>query len=168
MFDIKRVNQKVVEGLPSLVQWGHKRVPVSLQTTLLNMALNRFFAPELAQQKLSFMKGKRIAISISDYALSFTIELRQQRLVANFMDTQADVTLRANSQDMLAMINNQVDPDSLFFRRRLSILGDTELGLFCKNLLDSIGAERFPAPIASLLQWMGEPHADPHAQTKVV
>jgi predicted lipid carrier protein YhbT len=35
------------------------------------------------------------------------------------------------------------DPDTLFFARRLTIEGDTELGLVAKNLLDGIDWRAF-------------------------
>ncbi|MGO2436765.1 MAG: ubiquinone anaerobic biosynthesis accessory factor UbiT, partial [Serratia proteamaculans] len=39
------------------------------------------------------------------------------------------------------------DPDTLFFQRRLQIEGDTELGLYVKNLMDAIELEAMPAPL---------------------
>lgn len=36
------------------------------------------------------------------------------------------------------------DPDTLFFQRRLRIEGDTELGLYVKNLMDSIDLDTMP------------------------
>jgi len=36
------------------------------------------------------------------------------------------------------------DPDTLFFQRRLIVEGDTELGLYVKNLMDSIEIEAMP------------------------
>ena len=41
------------------------------------------------------------------------------------------------------MLLRQEDPDTLFFHRRLSIEGDTELGLLVKNLLDRIELPRW-------------------------
>ncbi|XOV79861.1 MAG: SCP2 domain-containing protein [Aestuariibacter sp.] len=161
MLDIKRVNQKVVDSLPKVINRVQQHVPIAFQTKLLSFALNRFFQQELAADRLSFMRGKRIVIKVADCQLAFAIELKQHRLAASFAATDSDLTIIATSKDMVAMINNQVDPDSLFFRRRLSMSGDTELALYCKNLLDSIGIERFPAPLARVLQWLGEQHNQP-------
>ena len=36
------------------------------------------------------------------------------------------------------LLQRQEDPDTLFFNRRLSIEGDTELGLMVKNTLDAL------------------------------
>lgn len=37
------------------------------------------------------------------------------------------------------------DPDTLFFQRRLQIEGDTELGLYVKNLMDAIELDSMPS-----------------------
>jgi predicted lipid carrier protein YhbT len=44
------------------------------------------------------------------------------------------------------------DPDTLFFQRRLVIEGDTELGLYVKNLMDAIELEQMPKALRMLLQ----------------
>lgn len=49
-----------------------------------------------------------------------------------------DVALAGNIEDLLLLMTQQVDPDTLFFRRRLILTGDTELGLELKNFLDTI------------------------------
>ena len=41
------------------------------------------------------------------------------------------------------MATRRVDPDTLFFERRLSIDGDTETGLRLKNLLDAVELPRW-------------------------
>lgn len=49
-----------------------------------------------------------------------------------------DVVVRAGLGDYLALALRREDPDSLFFRRRLVIEGDTALGLVVKNALDAL------------------------------
>ncbi|HNM65287.1 MAG TPA: SCP2 sterol-binding domain-containing protein, partial [Accumulibacter sp.] len=46
----------------------------------------------------------------------------------------------------LQLLARQEDPDTLFFNRELSIVGDTELGLLVKNMLDAIDWPRLPFP----------------------
>ncbi len=43
------------------------------------------------------------------------------------------------------------DPDTLFFQRRLVIEGDTELGLYVKNLMDAIELEQMPKALRMML-----------------
>jgi len=60
----------------------------------------------------------------------------------------ADVTLSATVHDFLLLAQRQQDPDTLFFSRRLSMEGDTELGLVVKNALDAI-----ELPVLDPRQW---------------
>ncbi|EXI90001.1 MAG: putative lipid carrier protein [Candidatus Accumulibacter sp. BA-94] len=49
-----------------------------------------------------------------------------------------DLWFQANLSAFLQLLARQEDPDTLFFKRELSIVGDTELGLLVKNMLDAI------------------------------
>lgn len=48
-----------------------------------------------------------------------------------------DVIVRARMPDYFALALGREDADSLFFSRRLTIEGDTELALVLKNALDA-------------------------------
>ena len=58
------------------------------------------------------------------------------------------MTLSATAHDFLLLAQRQQDPDTLFFSRRLSMEGDTELGLVVKNALDAI-----ELPVLDPRQW---------------
>ena len=71
-----------------------------------------------------------------------------------------DLTISASARDFLALARREEDPDTLFFSRRLSMEGDTELGLMVKNTLDALelpvfdpGALRLPPP-REVLGWL--------------
>lgn len=49
---------------------------------------------------------------------------------------------------LFVLAQRQEDPDTLFFNRRLSMEGDTELGLVVKNTLDGL-----ELPVFDLQQW---------------
>jgi len=66
------------------------------------------------------------------------------------------VTIRGNWREFLLLASRQEDPDTLFFRRRLVIEGDTELGLAIKNLIDSLDPDMLPRWLWKLLQGAGE------------
>ena len=55
----------------------------------------------------------------------------------------------------LLLASRQEDPDTLFFRRRLVIEGDTELGLAVKNLVDSLDPDLMPPRVWQLVSWLG-------------
>ena len=48
---------------------------------------------------------------------------------------------------MILIAARKEDPDTLFFQRRLRIEGDTELGLYVKNLMDAIDLDAMPKPL---------------------
>ncbi len=52
-----------------------------------------------------------------------------------------DVLFRADFASLVAMICQQADADTLFFRRKLLVSGDTEIGLHLKNYLDQISVD---------------------------
>lgn len=152
MFDIKRVNHKLVEAIPTLVRQVHTYMPKYLQRGVLTIAFNQFFQPELASNSMDFLKQKHVIIEISDWQLSFGLTLNaNNKLAVTIPVSQQDLLIRASSHDFIHLIGGEVDPDTLFFRRRLIMLGDTELGLYCKNLLDTIELSRLPKPLPMIM-----------------
>lgn len=83
-----------------------------------------------------------------DINLDFAVTLLGQRLYVSLKPVAPDVTFRADTRSLLQIMAGQVDPDTLFFRRKLAIEGDTELGLALKNFLDSQDPERLIPPPA--------------------
>lgn len=68
---------------------------------------------------------------------------------------QTDLIVKASSVDFFLLCSSQADPDTLFFQRRLSMLGDTELGLYLKNYLDSFDSQSLlPATVWELQQYL--------------
>ena len=59
-----------------------------------------------------------------------------------------DLTISASAHDFLLLAQRKQDPDTLFFSRRLSMQGDTELGLVVKNAIDAI-----ELPVLDPRQW---------------
>ena len=49
-----------------------------------------------------------------------------------------DVRIKGKLEDFWLLATRREDPDTLFFNRRLSIEGDTETGLYVKNMLDAL------------------------------
>ena len=156
MFDIKRVTSKVVVALPGVLAQVTRCAPNLVQQQLLQLALNRFFSNELAADELAFLQHKTVVVSVKDINLQFGIQLNGKALQVALSTASQDLLIQANMADFVAMICQQVDPDTLFSRRRLQLLGDTELGLECKNLLDRIGPERLPVLLSHGLNWLAQ------------
>ena len=92
-----------------------------------------------------FLANKWVAICVEDLQLAFEVSFDGQWQVRQLTDAQ--VTFSANSAELILVAAAKEDPDSLFFQRKLSIQGDTELGLEVKNLLLSIEFASMPSPI---------------------
>ena len=77
-------------------------------------------------------------IRVRDAGAYASIALHNGRFRTAASHEPAALTLSAPVSAYLQMLARQEDPDTLFFHRRLTIEGDTELGLLVKNLLDRI------------------------------
>ena len=102
--------------------------------TGLNLALANKLAPDVTQMLL----GKKLRLRVTDAQWTFDFEWSNSRFSACQNKGAADLTISASAYDFLLLARRQEDPDTLFFSRRLSMEGDTELGLLVKNTIDAI------------------------------
>lgn len=113
-----------------------------LQRRLLERAMAGVLAAPMADGTLDFMRGRRLGIDVTDLDLHWVIELRDGRLTVGSADPEASV--RGTATDLLLLASRLEDADSLFFQRRLTLTGDTELGLSARNLLERLPWESVP------------------------
>lgn len=100
----------------------------------LNLALGRIIKPELLEP----LHGKLISIRVTDAGIGFFFSINSTGFVACKAGRTPDLTISATAYDFLMLGMRKEDPDTLFFSRRLSMEGDTELGLVVKNALDAM------------------------------
>ncbi len=105
-----------------------------LLVTALNLALSQQLAPDVTQ----LLQDKRLRMRVTDAQWTFDFAWRQGRFAACHNPGEADLTISASAHDFVLLARRLEDPDTLFFSRRLSMEGDTELGLLVKNTLDAI------------------------------
>ncbi|MBU4505222.1 MAG: SCP2 sterol-binding domain-containing protein, partial [Gammaproteobacteria bacterium] len=91
------------------------------------------------------LEGQRIRIQVRDAGLRFDFVWRGTLFRACPPQPETELTLSANAHDFVRLARRQDDPDTLFFNRRLSMEGDTELGLVVKNALDALELPVFDA-----------------------
>ena len=124
--------------LPSPVGSVLSRLPAYpgslLFVTGLNLALAKSLAPDVTQMLL----GKKLRLRVTDAQWTFDFAWLNGRFVASQNPGEADLTISASAYDFVLLARRQEDPDTLFFSRRLSMEGDTELGLLVKNTMDAI------------------------------
>lgn len=131
------------------------RTPFVLQRVALERSLNQVFAVPLADDAFEVLEGNWMRLEVADLGLAWCLTCDGQKLRIA-ADVPAKVTIRGNWREFLLLASRQEDPDTLFFRRRLVIEGDTELGLAVKNLIDSLDPDMLPPWLWKLLQGAGE------------
>lgn len=129
-------------------------IPDALHTQILARLCTHLLRGQSIAGRLDHLQGRRIAIHITDSGNRLVFEIRGTQLRATRTDT-ADVTLHGSLTDFWRLATRAEDPDTLFFHRRLSLEGDTETGLYIKNLLDALEFD-WPAHVTAVL---GQPAA---------
>jgi predicted lipid carrier protein YhbT len=137
--------------LPSLLTLPFGLIPPRLNSAVLAQILNRVFKPELADGELDFLDHKVLRIGVDDARLTYRLTLRQGRLEAARPGARDDLSIEGNTYEFLLLATRREDPDTLFFNRRLRLGGDTELGLYTKNFLDSIEIEDRAGPLLGVM-----------------
>ena len=124
--------------LPQALRWPLKLIPDAMRHRLFCYSLNHVFKQSLLDDELAFLDGRSIAIIVEDANLRLCFGMRDNKLISRETIKVADMTMQGRAYDFLLMLSRKEDPDTLFFNRRLKLSGDTELGLYVKNFLDSL------------------------------
>lgn len=143
---LEKLRARLVRQGPALLRVPLKLTPFALQRQVLQQVLSWQFRQALADGELAFLESRWLKIEIRDLALSWFMSVENDRLVVS-QHAQADVSFSGDANDLILVAARKQDPDTLFFQRRLQIEGDTELGLYVKNLMDAIELESMPAPL---------------------
>jgi predicted lipid carrier protein YhbT len=114
------------------------RLPAYPGSVLLSTALNLGLADQLQEDVRQHLAGKKLRIHVRDARLTFDFTWNGQSFSACAGGGATDLTISACAYDFLQLAQRREDPDTLFFSRRLSMEGDTELGLIVKNTLDAL------------------------------
>ncbi len=124
----------IVTTVPARLVALLHHLPGAPLNQLFVRALQPVLANALTAGKLDFLADKCCAIVVTDLSVPLQISVQSRRLV--YSTQTPDVIISADSRAFVQLSARRVDPDTLFFQRRLLITGDTELGLYIKNFLD--------------------------------
>lgn len=145
----------LANGLPVPLGPAIGRVSGPFGRFMVVAVVNRALARQIEDGLADFLGRRSLAVCITDLELEwrFTLDAAGKRIV--HCHSEPDATIRGDSLALLLLAARRVDPDTLFFHRRLMVEGDTELGLQAKNLLDMLDEEDLPLPLAHLLDRAG-------------
>lgn len=143
------------------VRW----LPPFVPETLVAAAASHMLREALADGLLDDLEGRALAVDLRepDTTLRFTVRARSITPAPGALPTA--VTVSATAEDLLRVLAQRVDPDTLFFQRRLKVSGDTALGLTVKNLLDDVDTGQLPRPLRFVVQQAAEAVPEPDEQT---
>ncbi|CAH5042915.1 hypothetical protein AI2844V1_0533, partial [Klebsiella pneumoniae] len=147
---LDKLRSRLVHFGPSLMSVPVKLAPFALKRQVLEQVLSWQFRQALAEGELEFLEGRWLSIHVRDIGLLWYTSVVDGRLVVS-QQADADVSFSADASDLLMIAARKQDPDTLFFQRRLAIEGDTELGLYVKNLMDAIELEQMPKALRVML-----------------
>lgn len=133
------MNEITTPRLPAVVAGVLSRLPPWPGSRLFCTGLNVLMRPHLPADIAERLEGRALRIQVVDAGLAFDYTWRQGAFYPLSARVQRpDLTLKADLWAFYQLLQRQEDPDTLFFNRRLSIEGDTELGLMVKNTLDAL------------------------------
>jgi predicted lipid carrier protein YhbT len=123
---------------PPFVAAVLRRLPSWPPSFVMAAGLNAVLAPQLPQDVRDALRTRKLRIEVRDAGVSLDFTWTGRRFAALARQATTDLTISATAPDFLRLARREEDPDTLFFSRRLSMQGDTELGLLVKNTLDAL------------------------------
>jgi len=136
--------------------------PFAPQKFIMERLLKKLLEESIVDGDLEFLTNKILKVSVKDAGINWQLSYINNQLTVLSPKTTntADVIISGTARTFVLLASRKEDPDTLFFRRELSIEGDTELGLEVKNLLDSIELDVLPTIFQQTLSGLGKLAAD--------
>ena len=150
---LDKLRSRLVHVGPSLLSVPVKLTPFAIKRQVLEQVLRWQFQQALADGELEFLEGRWLSIQVRDIGLTWYTSVADGQMIVR-ESADADVSFSADASDLLMIAARKQDPDTLFFQRRLTVIGDTELGLQLKNFLDTLEPDSLLPPVVML--WFKE------------
>lgn len=128
----------VAHVLPPFLGKLFSKLPPFPGSVLFVGGLNLTMTRHLPADALALLEDKPLRIEVRDARLAFDFVCRNGSFRPARHRKDVALTIGANAYDFLQLARRAEDPDTLFFSRRLTMEGDTELGLVVKNSLDAL------------------------------
>ncbi|OCG11024.1 ubiquinone anaerobic biosynthesis accessory factor UbiT [Gilliamella apicola] len=150
-----KIHSTFVDKAPQVLGITLRCIPFNLKKQVIEQLLQLQFKHSLEDGDLDFLENRWLKIEVTDLQLIWFVSLIENKLVVS-REEIADVSFIGNANDLIMIATRRQDPDTLFFQRRLIVEGDTELGLYVKNLMDSIELESMPKPLRITLEKLAD------------
>ncbi len=153
---LNKLRSQLVKNAAHLLRSPIQLLPQTVHRKALLEGLRLVFKEALEDGDFEFLQDKWLKVAIKDLNLAWYISYQDENLLIAEKPVQEDVSFSGNLNDLVLIAGRKEDPDTLFFQRRLSIEGDTELGLEVKNLMDSVDLEQLPKAMQVALNQLAD------------
>lgn len=153
---LNKIHSHLVENAALILRAPLQLLPSAIQNKALLEGLKSVFKEALVDGDFEFLEDKWLKVNVRDLDLSWYISYENEQLIVADNAVEEDVSFSGNLNDLVLIAGRKEDPDTLFFQRRLSIEGDTELGLEVKNLMDSVDFDALPKPMLACLNQLAD------------
>lgn len=160
---LDKAKHKLVENSSSLLSIAHRIMPTKLENHFVLHQVKRLSQPFMDEGEIDFLDNKIVLVEISQLSAQWYFTKIGSQLTmleeaeAFSISAKPDVIFNGTVDALVLMASQKVDPDTLFFNRKLNITGDTELGLEIKNLFDQFDLEVLDKPFKRILHiWSDE------------
>ncbi|MDH5629147.1 MAG: SCP2 sterol-binding domain-containing protein [Gammaproteobacteria bacterium] len=124
------------------------KLPFIICQKSIELACNKMLEEPVNEGEFDFLNAKVLQIEIIDARLFAGLSFRNNKIICVYMDNNkhsSDVTLSIATADAISLMEQKIDPDTLFFHRKLKIQGNTELAHHVKNTIDNLDPDLLPA-----------------------
>ncbi|EOX3714359.1 SCP2 domain-containing protein [Vibrio cholerae] len=153
---LNKIRTQLVQNAASILRSPIHLLPQNVQKKALLDAMGLVLREALQDGDFKFLEDKWLKVEVKDMELRWFISYQNDKLVVADKPVAEDVSFSGNLNDLVLIAGRKEDPDTLFFQRRLSIEGDTELGLEVKNLMDSVDLQQLPKALQILLHQLAD------------
>lgn len=160
---LDKAKHKLVVNSASLLSVAHRIMPTKLENHFVLYQVKRLSQPFLDEGEIDFLDDKVVLVEIAELSAQWLFTKIGNQLImleeaeAVSISAKPDVVFNGTVDALVLMASQKVDPDTLFFNRKLSITGDTELGLEVKNLFDQFDLDLLDKPFRKVLDtWSDE------------
>lgn len=130
----------VIDMLPNIFRplvLPLRLIPATVHNEVIAVLCSHFMRGQPIVERLYELDGKNLRLQLTDLDIELFFFFCDGSLKRGG-NRHWDVSIAGTLEDFMLLATRKEDPDTLFFNRRLCIEGDTETGLYLKNLLDAL------------------------------
>jgi len=116
-----------------------RTIPDRVHSQLFSRICTQLVRGQPFANKLVKLQGKVLQLTFTDTGNCWRFKIEAGALTANLKgDEPVDIHVQGSTKNFLLLATHNEDPDTLFFNQELSLEGNTEDGLYLRNVMDAM------------------------------